>query len=97
MIHATQAKTLSKKSLIYLNNKGASVSLVSPLGSQYKELMLMFYEEHTIEEVFTYRELKNEYFDFGEELMSPLSSKLSLQNENTMKRRFAIGRKVFSI
>ena len=37
----------------------------------------MFYEECTIEEVIAYRELENEYFDFGEGLMSPLSSKLS--------------------
>lgn len=37
----------------------------------------MFYEECTIEEVLAYRELENEYFDFGEGLMSPLSSKLS--------------------
>lgn len=36
----------------------------------------MFYEECTIEEVLAYRELENEYFDFGEGLMSPLSSKL---------------------
>lgn len=37
----------------------------------------MFYDECTIEEVLAYRALENEYFDFGEGLMSPLSNSKS--------------------
>lgn len=40
-------------------------------------MIIIFYEECTLEEVIAYRELESEYFDFGEGLMSPLSGKQS--------------------